>query len=318
MAGDWIPIFTDLTRKREVLVLASRTKLSRRAVVGTLVEFWSWAQEQTDDGFIDGVDVKALDWVIPGTSESFWSTLQEVGWLTETPTGIRIPNAENWLSRGAKARLGEALRKQLTRSGDRHSTSTDPGCLDKEVQHRGKPKGDPELAAQSCCPDVCPDKCPDVCPDKTRHVSGNCLDYSTVQKSTYEDQKNPPFSSPLAGGLSPPKKKQRALAVTWPEGGSLDADLRQYAVARGVPEARVADVWEHFESYHRAKGSKFSDWRAAWRTWVLRERQYVAPAPVGVNGSTYQTAGEKQSAASRELLRRAAQREAEMRERGEL
>jgi hypothetical protein len=51
-----------------------------------------------------------------------------------------------------------------------------------------------------------------------------------------------------------------------------------------TPNASVQKETSTFEDWHRAKGSTFKDWKAAWRTWMRRAnerndvRLFVAPA----------------------------------------
>ena len=39
---------------------------------------------------------------------------------------------------------------------------------------------------------------------------------------------------------------------------------------------------EHFKDWHMAKGSKFKDWDAAWRTWMRRAVEYAKTNPAAV------------------------------------
>jgi hypothetical protein len=56
----------------------------------------------------------------------------------------------------------------------------------------------------------------------------------------------------------------------WPD-LSLDDEWRGYAALHGV-EAEVE--FESFRDYHMAKGNKFADWFAAWRTWCRNSEKY--------------------------------------------
>jgi len=69
-------------------------------------------------------------------------------------------------------------------------------------------------------------------------------------------------------------KRSKIPATPWPEGFELDGDLHRFAEEKGIPFAAIPTVWEHFENHHRAKGSLFADWRAAWRTWCLNEIKF--------------------------------------------
>lgn len=117
MAGDWIPVTTELPRKREVVFIARITGEDRHRVIGLLIDFWLWAQQETVDGHLEGVFVDALPSTI-GADVGFWNVLIDVGWLQETPTGLTIPNAEHWLTNGAKARLLKNKRQSKWRKVD--------------------------------------------------------------------------------------------------------------------------------------------------------------------------------------------------------
>ena len=56
----------------------------------------------------------------------------------------------------------------------------------------------------------------------------------------------------------------------WPD-LSLDDEWRGYAALHGV-EAEVE--FESFRDHHMAKGNKFADWFAAWRTWCRNSEKY--------------------------------------------
>ncbi len=116
MAGDWIPIELNLSRKSEVVRIARLTERSKAEVVGLLVQFWIWASEETADGAIDGMDKSDLSDVIQGADEPFWDAMTAVGWLHTQDGGFRIPNADRWLTTGAKSRLESTRRKQVYRS----------------------------------------------------------------------------------------------------------------------------------------------------------------------------------------------------------
>ena len=111
MAGDWIPITVDLTRRREVLIVAAKCGMTPREVVGGLIEFWGWVSTETVDGRLRNVFVATLVAQF-GLQECYWRALQCEGWLEESEEGIVVPNFDRWLSNGAKARLGNALRQR--------------------------------------------------------------------------------------------------------------------------------------------------------------------------------------------------------------
>lgn len=115
MAGDWIPIRTDIHSVPEVLRLARLTGRPVDEVVGLLVRFWAWAQAHTDDGYLAGVDLEdaASGSHVPSR---FVGALAEVHWLVCDPgEGLRLPNFGRWMSGSAKARLREREKKRRQR-----------------------------------------------------------------------------------------------------------------------------------------------------------------------------------------------------------
>lgn len=134
MAGDWIPIETATPRKTEVLGIAKRAECSRREVVGTMVEFWCWASEQSADGELE-ISIEILAELF-GNSVKFWQAVVDVGWLIETEDGLSIPRAGHWISKGAKARLQATDRKRMSRS--RHTSVTGNGQKNSKILARTK------------------------------------------------------------------------------------------------------------------------------------------------------------------------------------
>lgn len=117
MAHDWIPIRTDLSKSREVIAISNQTKMSRREVVGTLIDFWSWAQDETADGEIVDVTVDALVAAL-NIPILFFTSLINVGWLQEkrgNRPSLVIPNFQHWLSNGAKERISKTKRQRAWR-----------------------------------------------------------------------------------------------------------------------------------------------------------------------------------------------------------
>jgi len=143
MAGgeDYIPIRTALVDDPDVLALARTLGKDRDLIVGKLVRFWSFAARVTPDGRLGPYSPKEIDEVVG--CRGFCYALETFraghadpdrrqGWLLkDAETGeLSIPKWDEWMSKSAKARAGEAVRKKLQRS--------------------------------------CPDKCPDKRPDQSR------------------------------------------------------------------------------------------------------------------------------------------------------
>lgn len=59
-------------------------------------------------------------------------------------------------------------------------------------------------------------------------------------------------------------KRASGIAVDW----WPDAADCQYASSQGRDDRWIGDEADAFADHHRARGTRFLDWRAAWRTWV--------------------------------------------------
>ena len=126
MALDWIKWSVGLTKKREVAVLASRLKMSRREMAGTLMELWEWADNETMDGNVPGVDGAFIDDVIgvPGLAAAMASP--DVGWLLIDNHGVIFPKFLKHNGQSAKKRALAADRKRQQRreEKDRQTVGT--------------------------------------------------------------------------------------------------------------------------------------------------------------------------------------------------
>jgi hypothetical protein len=70
-----------------------------------------------------------------------------------------------------------------------------------------------------------------------------------------------------SGETPPPKKSEpKTRPRQFPEDFAVTAELRTWAVDGGVGDVDRETL--AFADYHRAKGTVFRDWHAAWRTWM--------------------------------------------------
>lgn len=126
MATDWIAACKTLSRKLEVLAIAQATRMRRREVVGTLLDFWAWADDETDDGTLPGLTIDSLA-SANTTPESFFVAMIQVGWLRQANGLISIPNFKRWMGKSAKGRLAKNTRQARWRS---------PGETNRDVDDR--------------------------------------------------------------------------------------------------------------------------------------------------------------------------------------
>lgn len=124
MAGDWIPMRTDLWECPEVVRLLSaicpdsvrdpsKAVREKSKIIGALFRTWSLFDTYTDDGILHGYTSEVLNAAvgIDGWAEN----LQHIGWLSINEQSLSMPGFETWLSSSAKARLKDAQRKRNSR-----------------------------------------------------------------------------------------------------------------------------------------------------------------------------------------------------------
>lgn len=126
----------------------------------------------------------------------------------------------------------------------------------KTAQKNGAKGGNPKLRKQTGIPasDNQPPNPEDKGGDKTQKPEAR------VQK-----EKEP----------SVPKK---ALPKGWaPEPFGEGTKCR--GIVDAWPDGVLALQVERFAAHHTARGNKFTDWQAAWKTWVLNSEGFSQPAP---------------------------------------
>lgn len=113
MAGDWIKIEKCLSQKPEVYQIAQQTGLDPWSVVGRLIEVWSWADAQTDDGRIDGIVPALIDRIagFNGFAAAMAAT-RPAAWLLVDEHGITLPAYERHNGKSAKKRATNTRRQQ--------------------------------------------------------------------------------------------------------------------------------------------------------------------------------------------------------------
>jgi hypothetical protein len=115
--SNWIKIGTDIERKPEVIRISRAMRIETPHAVGLLVRFWSWADEQTANGRIDGLTTDDLDTALrtPGLGMA----LVDVGWLLADDEGLIVPHFDRHMGQSAKRRAMDASRKVALRRESR-------------------------------------------------------------------------------------------------------------------------------------------------------------------------------------------------------
>ncbi len=150
MAGDWIKIEHALPSKPEVMAIASQLGIDEFAVVGHLVSFWSWVDQNMSPNCPSVMGTKAgLDRV--AGRGGFVDAMVSVGWLRFSGGMIEAPNYDHHLSESAKkraadARKKEAQRKNQSKPGDKcpQGAGTFVPDLSKTARTKSGRAGGPE------------------------------------------------------------------------------------------------------------------------------------------------------------------------------
>lgn len=110
----WIKFDATTPDKPEVFQIATRLGIDPDAVVGKLLRLWLWADVNTVDGTAKGATRTLVDRITgqPGFSEA----VEAVGWLAVGAEGLLIPHWEYHNGVCTKRRLGDAMRKEKSRS----------------------------------------------------------------------------------------------------------------------------------------------------------------------------------------------------------
>lgn len=113
-APDYIPIYREMVRSRQVLRIVRETGRTRQHVVGVLVDLWLWVTSETADGRIDGIGRADLCEAI-GEDEPFWCAVESAGWIAIDDGGVTVPKFDAKLSTAAVSRLNSRERKRKQR-----------------------------------------------------------------------------------------------------------------------------------------------------------------------------------------------------------
>lgn len=116
MAGDWIPMRTNLRDDPTVAFIARSTKLQADHVVGKLHHLWAWADSHTIDGILADIDADWIDEYVGKRGFAAAMAGANRPWLEITGDSVRIPNFENWFGASAKRRMADTKRKQTVRA----------------------------------------------------------------------------------------------------------------------------------------------------------------------------------------------------------
>ncbi len=224
MAGDWTPACKSLPRKREVLAIAAAVGMSRREVVGTLLDFWLWVDDVTNDGDLPGLTFASVSQAL-SISEDFLASMVAVGWLKKTKSGLSIPNFSRWLGAEAVSRMLKTKRQGKWRA--KHLTSNGfVTCVDALVDASVDASASTQTSQTS--PSLSPSSLPPSSPPITP---------STPPNSSPSD----PPSPSLRGGEAGQTRKRDELFDAVAEVTSSDPAVSGSHIGRLCKLLRQAD-----------------------------------------------------------------------------
>ncbi|GAH31303.1 unnamed protein product, partial [marine sediment metagenome] len=75
-------------------------------------------------------------------------------------------------------------------------------------------------------------------------------------------------------------KKIYKRNVLLPKDYKLTDEHIEYATSKGVSRSIIEDIFEAFCIHHRKIGSKWTDWYAAWQTWIRKRIEFNKGSPI--------------------------------------
>lgn len=102
-----------------------------------------------------------------------------------------------------------------------------------------------------------------------------------------------------SGDILPPKAKRQSPDMELPEGWVPSDKNTADAEAKGFTITEINHHAEQFRNYHHAKGSRFRNWDAAWRTWLGNARKFNTSQPPRGSGAGFGTVDAFRAAAAR-------------------
>lgn len=211
-----------------------------------------------------GPDSKAPSLLVEG---------EEGAWRLKIPSWEKDNQLDSSAGRMRRLRENRALRNDCDASRDvtvtdavrvtrrharhAHGPSRDVTAADSSNAHAGASDPDLDLSQLSQSRDPDPDS--PVAPPGGQTTPG-------------EQGALPGIEAPPTVG----KRRKRAKAESGPspEGWQPDVALLELGVKLGFSGERVREEAPRFLDHHRSKGNVFSDWDAAFRTWIRNEAKW--------------------------------------------
>ena len=216
-------------------------------------------RQKARDGFIPAAKVPIL-YPIPQPMKVA-ARLVAVGLWEETDDGFVVHDYHEFQpSEDMRQARAEAGRRGGKRSGEVRRAKQSPKQLASGNEATAK---QPESKAEAFASNPVP------VPEKTEKQDAEA-DASATHAVPFETLFDPESADTTTARA---RKEQRACRI--PADFTLTDAMA--AAIRNVGCKNPRAAFEHFRNLHTAKGSKFVDWPAAWRTWVGNHGKYACP-----------------------------------------
>jgi len=281
MAGDWIKWVKGLTKKPEIVLMASTLKKSRREVAAMCMEFWEWCDENiSEDTFtpngsafvklspLDDDNLAFIDALV-GTAK-FADSLTAVDWLRCRDGRIELPGFALHNGQTAKTRARNAKNQKSKRQSD------EPESPPKKTARRSKmspPRDDKnntrEREREEC---ITSDEVIHPLNPPAGESVGECLDSPEVPASGIADigqpigESHPHITCLRVGGI-----KGDVIAFDEAPDRWVAEFIRLWNKLSGVSKHtnKALDSIKYRELCHRLRDTDW-DWKAAFLKFPLR------------------------------------------------
>lgn len=138
MAGDWIKVEHATPDKPEVYSMATILGIDPDAVVGKLIRFWAWCDQQSISGNALTVTDSVLDRIThqPGFSDA----LRKVAWLEVRSGSLQVPRFDRHNGQTSKARAvcNRRVAEHRDKCNARSVTNVTPQALVKPLPEKSR------------------------------------------------------------------------------------------------------------------------------------------------------------------------------------
>lgn len=123
---DWIKIEKTLPDKLEVLQMAATLEIDEDAVVGKLIRFWRWVDDNLADCNAPSVTYSVIDRI--ANCKNFAKALVAVGWLEGREGRLTIPHFNRHFGQTAKTRAVTNKRVARHRAANKTALGSGQNC----------------------------------------------------------------------------------------------------------------------------------------------------------------------------------------------